>query len=173
MTLGAFPSAQFFDSDFIILHVHSELLVSTEVILQSVVNVFIITAACEVNFGLVVALDAPAHREGWLRQLNQPGVLVHQDWLMSATFRHTTHRVGFDVSVAILALQVHPTTTCCWWLKYTWSGRLCTLFHRMGSPFVRVLRRSVSVVPLPVHVRPRCRGRSRWHRKFFAISVSP
>jgi len=104
MTLGAFPSAEFLYSDFIILHVHPELLVSTKMILESVVNFFVITAACQINFGFVVAFDAPAHCERRLRKLNQSGVLVYQ-LVNVLNLRYSAYRVSLYITVAILTLQ--------------------------------------------------------------------
>jgi hypothetical protein len=66
MTLGAFPSAEFLYGNLVVFHVLSKLFIATKVVLQAEMNVFVVSTARQINFGFVVAFDAPTHGQGGL-----------------------------------------------------------------------------------------------------------
>ena len=150
MALGAFPSAEFLDRDFVILHVLAELFVAAKVILQAGVNVLVVPAARQVNFCFVVAFDSPAHGEGGLRQFNQSGVLVHQE-VDVVHVRHASHGIRFNVSVAVLALKsAHYNVLLV--AEVHVIREVMHLIPTDGLTVVSVLWRSVTVVAFTVDV---------------------
>jgi hypothetical protein len=104
MTLGAFPAAEFLHCDFVVFQVFPEFFIPSQVVLESMMNFFVVATAGQVNFSLVMAFNAPAHGQGWFGQFNQTRVLVDQ-LIDVIHFSYPTHGVGFYITMAILTLQ--------------------------------------------------------------------
>lgn len=103
MALGTLPAAKLLYGDFSVFHVLPKLFISAKVVLQTVVNLFIVPAASQVNLGFVMAFDAPSHREGWLGQLDKARVFIHQ-LIDVVNFGNATNGVCLNITVAVLAL---------------------------------------------------------------------
>ena len=104
MALGTLPAAKLLYSNFVVFHVLPKLFIAAKVVLQAVMNIFIVSTACQVNLGFVMAFDAPAHRKGWFGEFNQAGIFIHQ--LVDVFhFSNTADRICLDITVAILTLQ--------------------------------------------------------------------